>query len=213
MLYLAAIAAALLLAFNQPASAQSQDPSDPPDDNTDQLTSSIEDIQVTMTPSTYTPAAVPVDIGAQNEKAFLDMLAFSEGVAPGDDGYRTLFGGALMDSLDDHPRRFFSFTNKRGEVLKTSAAGRYQFLMRTWDTLARRLSLPDFGPASQDAAALELVRERGAAQDVQAGRITQAIAKCAPIWASLPGAGYAQHENKLTALVAQFSAVGGNLEA
>ena len=85
--------------------------------------------------------------------------------------------------------------------------------MRTWDELARRLQLPDFGPESQDAAALELIRQRGATNDVRAGRISQAIAKCAPIWASLPGAGYAQNENKLTSLVAQYQAAGGNLEA
>lgn len=211
LIYAVVIAGAVLLGLHQPAAQPA--PDQPPDENTDQLTTPLEDFEVIITPDTYTPAAVTLDTAAQNEKAFLDMLAYSEGVAPGEDGYRTLFGGALMSSLADHPRQFFSFTNSRGETLRTSAAGRYQFLMRTWDTLARRLNLPDFGPASQDAAALELVRERGAQLDVQAGRIQAAITKCAPIWASLPGAGYAQPERKLSTLLAQFSAAGGNMEA
>ena len=65
----------------------------------------------------------------------------------------------------------------------------------------------------QDAAALELIRRRGALKDVDAGRISAAIAKCAPIWASMPGAGYAQPERKLNTLLASYSAAGGNLEA
>lgn len=146
-----------------------------------------------------------------NRQAFLDMISYSEGTT-GPNGYRTMFGGGLTDSLADHPRQVFSFTNKAGQKLRTSAAGRYQFLARTWDELRAKLNLPDFGPASQDAAALELVRQRGALADVDAGRIEQAIAKCAPIWASLPGAGYNQPERKLANLIASYSAAGGNLE-
>lgn len=198
----------------------------PPNDEADQLTNYFEDFEISMNPSTYIPAAVPLDLAARNEAAFLDMLAYAEGVAPGAAGYRTLFGGALFDNgFTDHPRIAKQFTDKAGRRLWTSAAGRYQFMavspipgggstrVNTWDTLQRRLGLPDFGPESQDRAALELVRERGALLDVQAGRLAQAIKKCAPVWASLPGAGYAQAERKLTSLVAQFSAAGGNLEA
>lgn len=199
-------------ADNTPPDQTPFTPPEPPSDNTSQTTTVLEDVQVTFDPSTYTPAAVSIDTASVNEKAFLDMLAYAEGTA-GPDGYRTLFGGGLFDSFADHPRQIFSFTNKRGEALKTSAAGRYQFLARTWDDLARRLSLPDFGPESQDAGALELVRQRGALADVQAGRINQAIAKCSKVWASLPGAGYAQPERKLTTLIAQFQGAGGNLEA
>lgn len=152
------------------------------------------------------PAAVQT-----NRKAFLDMISYSEGTT-GAQGYRTMFGGTLADSLDDHPRQVFTFTNKAGQTLKTSAAGRYQFLARTWDELRAKLGLKDFGPASQDAAALELIRQRGALPDVDAGRIEAAIAKVAPVWASLPGAGYNQPERKLSSLIASYSAAGGNLE-
>lgn len=190
----------------------SGDTATPTDDTTDQLATPFEEIFVNLNPTTYIPAAVPADVAAQNERAFLDMLAYAEGTS-GPDGYRTMFGGRLFDSFADHPRVYTPFTNGRGEQLTSSAAGRYQFLARTWDALQRRLSLPDFGPASQDAAALELVRERGALNDVRAGRLATAIAKVAPIWASMPGAGYAQPEKKLPTLIAQYQAAGGNLEA
>jgi len=173
----------------------------------DQLPSTLESISVTLDPSTYI-AMVDDTTASQNERAFLDMIAFSEGTN-GPYGYATAFGGGCLDSLADHPRTYATFTNSRGETLRTSAAGRYQFLVKTWDALAKKLDLPDFGPASQDAAALELIRERGALADVRAGRTAQAIAKCAPVWASLPGAGYAQREHKLSTLIAQFAAAGG----
>lgn len=156
------------------------------------------------------PAPAP-DQAARNVRAALDTIAYAEGTS-GPDGYRTMFGGGLFDSFADHPRKFFTFTNGRGEVLRTSAAGRYQFLSRTWDTLARRLNLPDFGPASQDAAAVELIRERGALADVQAGRFADFVRKCAPVWASLPGAGYAQPERKFSTLAAAFTAAGGTMQ-
>lgn len=215
VIFLGAAAVAIGAALALKASHTSQTETDPlttPSEDTPQTTTIMEDLAVTLDPSTYTPAAVAPDTAAVNEKAFLDMIAFSEGVAQGEDGYRTLFGGRLFDSFADHPGIFFDFTDKAGRQLKTSAAGRYQFLLRTWRELAQKLQLPDFSPASQDAAALELVRQRGALNDVQAGRFAQAVAKCAPIWASLPGAGYAQHENKITSLMAAYQAAGGTLE-
>lgn len=157
------------------------------------------------------PVGPGPDVAARNERAALDTIAFAEGTS-GANGYRMMFGGGLVDSLADHPRRFFTFTDKAGRTLRTSAAGRYQFLSRTWDALASKLNLPDFGPESQDRAALELIRERGALADVRAGRFEAFIAKCAPVWASLPGAGYAQPERKLSQLVAAYTQAGGTLE-
>ena len=157
-------------------------------------------------------AAPPPDQAARNVAAFLDMIAYAEGTA-GPNGYRTLFGGGLFDSYADHPRQFFTFTDKAGKTNRTSAAGRYQFLARTWDALARKLQLPDISPPNQDAAAIELIRERGALRLVQAGRFDEAVAKVAPIWASLPGANYNQPERKLAALQAAYQRAGGTFEA
>lgn len=172
----------------------------------DQTTSLLEDVFVNLNPSTYTPANVSEEQAAQNVRAFLDMIAYAEGTA-NPNGYRMLFGGRLFDSYADHPRIYIPFRNTT-----TSAAGRYQILARTWDTLKARLGLRDFSPASQDAAAVELIRERGALNDVRAGRVAVAVSKVARIWASLPGAGYDQPERKLSALVSAYADAGGTLE-
>ena len=172
----------------------------------DQTASIFETAIVTMTPSTYTPANVDEYQAQANVRAFLDMIAFAEGTA-GPNGYRTLFGGQLFDSYAAHPRIFVPFRNTT-----SSAAGRYQMLARTWDTLAARLGLSDFSPDNQDAAAIELIRERGALNDVRAGRFELAVSKVRKIWASLPGAGYSQPEKNINTLVAAYLRAGGQLE-
>lgn len=144
-----------------------------------------------------------------NEKAFLDMLAVSEGTyGHGDNGYNVIVGGDLFHDYAKHPNVLVTL-NKAG--LKSTAAGRYQFLKRTWDALALKLHLPDFSPASQDLAALELIAECGASDDVRSGRLADAVYKCRKIWASLPGAGYGQHENSLESLESAYSRAGGSL--
>ena len=172
-------------------------------DEPDQTTTIFEDAVIAMTPSTYIPANVTPDQAQANVRAFLDMIAYAEGTA-GPNGYRMLFGGRLFDSYADHPRVFVPFRNTT-----SSAAGRYQMLSRTWETLRRRLSLPDFSPASQDAAAIELIRERGALNDVRAGRLSVAVDKVRRIWASLPGAGYDQPERSFNQLANAYTRAGG----
>jgi muramidase (phage lysozyme) len=73
------------------------------------------------------------------------------------------------------------------------------------------LNLPDFSPESQDAIALQQIREQKAIPDILAGRFDEAVKKCSNIWASLPGAGYGQHENELSKLRTAFVAAGGVL--
>lgn len=162
-----------------------------------------------------TPSADQV---ARNRRAMLDAIAWAEGTAKGpDNGYRVLFGWPSPDRVftdyADHPRRLFPFVDKAGRRLQTSAAGRYQFIRATWDDVRARLALPDFSPASQDAAAIELIRQKGALRDVDAGRFAQAVDKIRSVWASLPGAGYDQPERKLADLQAAYQAAGGTLEA
>lgn len=200
--------AVLVLAYVAAQPAQQYEDTELPNQTTDLL----DDVIVNLTPSTYDPVSAPDYAVADNVRAFLDMLAYSEGTS-GPDGYRTLFGGGLFESYLDHPRQYFPFTDGAGRTLKTSAAGRYQFLARTWDELAKKLGLADFRPSNQDAAALELIRQRGALDDVKSGRVSQAVAKCSKIWASLPGAGYSQPERKLASLLTAYRGAGGYLEA
>lgn len=146
-----------------------------------------------------------------NLQAFLQMIAASEGTAGiGDRGYNVLVGSTakqplLFGSYHDHPRTKIQLR----QDLVSTAAGRYQILARYFDAYRKTLNLPDFSPASQDAIALQMIREQGAYADAVAGRFDLAVAKCANIWASLPGAGYGQHENKLADLRRVFTDAGG----
>lgn len=151
--------------------------------------------------------------GGQNMAAFLDVLAYSEGTDNGrqatkDHGYDVVVGGSLFSGYMDHPRR--SVWIPRINDYST-AAGRYQLLTRYYDAYKRQLRLLDFSPASQDAIAVQQIRERRAIPDIEAGRLREAITKCRNIWASLPGAGYGQYEHDYDALKAQYLLHGGNL--
>lgn len=148
---------------------------------------------------------------SKNLQAFLDMIAYSEGTDRfGDEkGYNVLVGGTLFHSYGDHPRVMVKLNAK----LSSTAAGRYQLLARYFDAYKSQLFLSDFSPASQDAIAIQQIRERGALPAIEAGRIPLAIARCKNIWASFPGAGYGQHERTLDELLAAYTGAGGALEA
>lgn len=152
------------------------------------------------------------DMNTTNRQAFLRMLRVSEGTA-GEGGYNALFGwpakGRTFYSYADHPRRFFDYKDKAGKAIKTSAAGAYQITATTFDDVAPRLGLSDFTPASQDAIALELIRQRGALGDIDAGRFESAVSKVRRVWASLPGAGYNQPERDITTLAQAYASAGG----
>lgn len=138
-----------------------------------------------------------------NVKAFLQVIRFAEGTA-GPDGYRTMFTGKKFNSFADHPRQ-----NNCSGGLCSTAAGAYQFLSKTWDYLRVKLHLTDFSPESQDLAALELIREKGALEDVIAGNFESAIAKTNKTWASLPGSPYGQPTKTMAELKSKFQANGG----
>jgi len=146
--------------------------------------------------------------------AFLDLIAWSEGTDNGrqptrDQGYDVVVGGSLFDCYADHPRRL---VNLPALGIKSTAAGRYQILARYWDHYRKQLGLSGgFTPLNQDWVALQLIGECKALDDIKAGRITDAIHKCRSRWASLPGAGYGQHEHKVNSLLAAYSKAGGAL--
>lgn len=113
-----------------------------------------------------------------NVQAFMMLIRTCEGTA-NERGYNTIFGYKYFDSFADHPR-----LKVTANGYTSSAAGAYQIVAGTWDSV--RGSLPDFSPASQDVAAVRLIKRRGALADVIAGRIQAAIDKCGNEWASLP---------------------------
>jgi lysozyme len=92
-------------------------------------------------------------------------------------------------------------------VLYSTAAGRYQLLGRYWNIYKIQLNLPDYSPASQDAVALQQIKERKAIDLIEAGQIEEAITACSNIWASFPGNTYGQGGHSLDALVAKYASL------
>ncbi|EOL2862410.1 glycoside hydrolase family 104 protein [Escherichia coli] len=148
-------------------------------------------------------------------KAFLDMIAYSEGTDNGrqptkDRGYDVIVGGKLFSDYSKHPGVYVKLNAK----LTSSAAGRYQVLEKFAKHYMEQLGLPDFGPASQDKIALQLIRECKALDDIDEGRIHQAIYKCRSRWASFPpppGAGklYNQRAESIDKMLDIFKKAGG----
>lgn len=159
-----------------------------------------------------------------NLAAFLDMIAFSELgpriIAASDNGYDVLVGSVpgnvqRFTSYADHPRKLIRLVIKGddGKLVRvnSTAAGRYQILARYYDAYKARLKLPDFGPESQDAIAIQMIRECKALDDIKHGRFDVAVRKCASRWASLPGAIYGQHVNDMDDLRVAYVNAGGRL--
>ena len=146
-----------------------------------------------------------------NRDAFLSMISHSEGTDRygKDRGYNVLVGGTLFVGYADHPRVLIDLPRLG---IKSTAAGRYQLLARYFDVYKKQLSLKDFSPASQDAIALQQIKERGALGDVDAGNIRTAVKKCSNIWASFPGSPYGQHTNDIEPLLAFYLKQGGTLQ-
>jgi muramidase (phage lysozyme) len=154
-----------------------------------------------------------------NLEAFLTMIGDSEGSNLAADPYRVTFGfkHTIID-LRDHPAVTgewlgapLDFLGPQYKGLVSTAAGRYQIVKATWLGAQGVLKLADFGPASQDAAAMLLIKERGALDYVIAGQIAAAIDLCSTEWASLPGANRGQPEHSVEDLIAWYSVAGGAL--
>lgn len=165
----------------------------------------------------YPPSA------ATNVAAALATLSQAEGTDRAGDPYRVCYGYKFtIQSFADHPAVLGVW---RGETLPdamcegaglspgcvSTAAGKYQIIRPTWLRLKAKLGLPDFSPASQDRAAVELLKERGALELLEQGRFAEAMHAARKEWASLKGAGYGQGERSMEWLTARFVSAGGVL--
>ena len=143
-------------------------------------------------------------------KAFLDLIAWSEGTIKGlDGGYGVIVSGIdgphTFTDYSTHP-----FANGRPPIvinhrgLLSTASGRYQQLLHNWTIYKVRLRLLDFGHDAQDAMALQLMKERGAVELLDNDQVTDAVVACSSAWASLPGNNYGQPTRSMEDLVAQY---------
>ena len=125
------------------------------------------------------------------------MLAWSEGTDNGrqktrNHGYDVIVGGAIYWLLRSPPQ-----TCHAKPKTQINRRDRHQRFFPVGGCLPQQLGLKDFSPKSQDAVALQQIKERGALPMIdRAMDIRQAIDRCSNIWASLPGAGYGQFEHK-----------------
>jgi muramidase (phage lysozyme) len=117
---------------------------------------------------------------------FLDFTSKSEGA-----DYNTIVGGKTFEDYSKHPG-VVGLTTSAGP---STAAGRYQITKTTYDDIAAKLGIKDFSPESQDKIAQELIRRKGALEDVQAGRFPDAIKKLGKTWASFSSSTYNQPKN------------------
>ena len=148
-------------------------------------------------------------------KAFLDLIAFSEGTSTSsvtqNDGYDVIVSGvdgpSIFTDYTDHPfAQGGAVIVRRGPPpLISTAAGRYQVLARYFKAYKAQLNLLDFSPTSQDAVALQQMKERKAVAMVDASNIEGAIAACSNIWASMPGNIYKQGGESMAALLAKYA--------
>lgn len=161
---------------------------------------------------------------ARNVRALLQAIAVAEGTAREADPYRVCYAYShVIQSFNDHPYSLgewkgVKLTDQqcRGAGLSpgciSTAAGKYQITVSTWRSVKPRLGLPDFSPASQDAAAIELLREVGALALIERGDLAGAVAAARRTWASLPGAGYAgQGERSFASVQSSYLNAGGLL--
>jgi muramidase (phage lysozyme) len=123
-----------------------------------------------------------------NMRAFLDVIAYAEGTG---DNYNYIFSFATFSGYFDHPRRVICSGGYCSD-----ASGRYQIKSTTWDDVRRSLGLTDFSPWSQDRAAVQLIKWRGAADDVEnidgPNSFANALYGVRLEWASLPHSPYGQ---------------------
>ena len=157
-----------------------------------------------------------------NARAFLEAIKRCEGTAGQADPYRVCYGYSwVVRDLSEHPAvsgewRGKTLTDEQcsgagyGPGCVSTAAGAYQMTRPTWIKLRDRLGLGDFGPASQDAAAIELLRECGALDRLGRGDLAGAVSRARRIWASLPGANYAgQGMRSMADVTAWYQGAGG----
>jgi muramidase (phage lysozyme) len=154
------------------------------------------------------------DIVNRYEKALHDTIAFAEGTQGiANDGYDVLFGyntyHVTAPNCAEHPNRCMKFQNTC-----STAAGRYQFLVGTWNSISNAKGWATFEPENQERGAEYLitsVRKATIPDDrpLTASEFTNVITKLSYEWASLPPGQYGQPMRALGELRKVYCAAAG----
>jgi muramidase (phage lysozyme) len=143
-------------------------------------------------------------LNSRQVQAWLHVIRHGES-SHDDSAWTVINGGAHFTDYAAHP--FAGLRTTEGG----RAAGAFQFIPTTWGEAAADCGLTDFGPEAQQIAALWATDRRGALDDVLAGHIDEAVAKCRQEWTSLPGAAEASGRYTLAGARQVFTGYGGTL--
>jgi len=136
----------------------------------------------------------------KEEKAILDTIAYAEGtLGVSNNGYDVVVTFKVINGWTDDTKIVHGdgdWLQNVNSTLKSSAAGRYQFLGSTWKSLHGGNN-PPMSKANQDAAGIKLVNKRLKQNFTSNESVTISelanrskfdifLQKCAPEWASLP---------------------------
>ena len=139
-----------------------------------------------------------------------DSIAFAEGTeGRSQDGYNVGFAYKLFASCSRHP----AVTTCSGGLCST-AAGRYQFLKRTWDSTARATGARSFAPDEQEKGAQYLIGKVRkvtvpSTRALTATEFSNAMKKLSYEWASLPFSPYGQPTVSLSRTRAKYCTFAG----
>lgn len=150
--------------------------------------------------------------GAVNdfEKALHDSIAYAEGTRNySKDGYNVLFSFKLTSHCDVHPNQCLKF----GSSCST-AAGRYQFLTTTWNSVKSAENLDSFEPENQERGAAYLISSVRhvtvpSSRAMTASEYSNAMSKLSWEWASLPPGRYGQPSKSLSQMRAMYCSEAG----
>lgn len=144
------------------------------------------------------------------QKALHDTLAHAEGTrGRSKDGYDILFGGTSISSCARHPNRCIKF----GKSCST-ATGRYQFLYRTWNSIANVRGYATFEPENQERGAAYLISSVRKAsvpsnRPLSSSEFSNVITKLSYEWASLPPGQYGQPNKSMSELRSVYCSIAG----
>lgn len=165
--------------------------------------------EVTTAGGTCEPARANGVI-SRYQQALHDSIAFAEGTENySQDGYNVMFSFRLMNSCGQHPNRCLSF----GSTCST-AAGRYQFLTSTWNSVKRARNLGSFEPENQERAAAYLISTTRRVSVPQTRPMTSAefsnaMSKLSYEWASLPPGRYGQPSKTSSQMRTKYCSIAG----
>ena len=147
--------------------------------------------------------------------AFLDTISWAEtGKTNRSSSYTYIvFRGAYaFNNFSTHPfvgtglspDSNCAFIKRSGRRVCSSASGRYQIMDFNFRKLKLKGWMKDFSPDNQDLAAVYLIYQKGALEDVLEGRFEKAACKAGSIWASFPCNSYRQPQKTMTQLKARY---------